>query len=178
MASEVDHLESLTSLADALATAGLESVLVGGMALVIHGSRRVTMDFDLLVDTASMKPDRLVALMYGRDYELVTKLRPDGSIARRLDRQGAATAYVAAKHSRIIHFFHPHYDERVDLLLDFPVPARPIIRRAIRVRYNGGSIRVATLEDMAYLKELSQRSRTSVGDAQDLEFLRHIQRRP
>ncbi len=43
------HLDVVGELFEALARLGLEPVLVGGMALVVLGSRRVTRDFDLLV---------------------------------------------------------------------------------------------------------------------------------
>lgn len=41
------HLESVGSVVGALTDLGLSPVLVGGMALVVLGSRRVTRDFDL-----------------------------------------------------------------------------------------------------------------------------------
>ena len=42
-----DYLEDVGAVSKALSRLGLTPVLVGGMALVILGSRRVTRDFDL-----------------------------------------------------------------------------------------------------------------------------------
>lgn len=40
------HLDAVGNVVEALAGLGLPPVLVGGMALVVLGSRRVTRDFD------------------------------------------------------------------------------------------------------------------------------------
>lgn len=49
MKSSGSHLETVGRVAEALASLGLEPVLVGGMALVVLGSRRVARDFDFVV---------------------------------------------------------------------------------------------------------------------------------
>ena len=49
MKNPATHLDAVGSVVEALAGLGLEPVLVGGMALVVMGSRRVTRDFDFLV---------------------------------------------------------------------------------------------------------------------------------
>ena len=43
------HLERVGELSMALRELGLEPILVGGMALVVLGSRRVTRDFDFVI---------------------------------------------------------------------------------------------------------------------------------
>jgi hypothetical protein len=43
------YLEAAGDVVEALAEMGLQPVLVGGMALVVLGSRRVTRDFDFVV---------------------------------------------------------------------------------------------------------------------------------
>ena len=49
MAGPVDHLDTVGEVVEALRRRGLEPVLVGGMALVVLGSRRVTRDFDFVI---------------------------------------------------------------------------------------------------------------------------------
>ncbi|HVZ24282.1 MAG TPA: hypothetical protein VG871_24585 [Vicinamibacterales bacterium] len=49
MANAVDHLERVGGVVQDVRDLGLEPILVGGMALVVSGSRRVTRDFDFVV---------------------------------------------------------------------------------------------------------------------------------
>ena len=49
MAGSKDFLDQAAAIAKALRGLGFEPVLVGGMALVILGSRRVTRDFDFVI---------------------------------------------------------------------------------------------------------------------------------
>ena len=49
MENKTDHLERIIALCEALEKKGLQPVLVGGIALVVLGSQRVTKDFDFLV---------------------------------------------------------------------------------------------------------------------------------
>ena len=62
-----DHLETVGDLAARLHALGLTPILVGGMALVVLGSRRVTRDFDFLMSAPGdhlaevYSPDLIVA---------------------------------------------------------------------------------------------------------------------
>jgi len=49
MAEPPDHLQRVAEIVRELRALDFEPVLVGGMALVILGSRRVTRDFDFVV---------------------------------------------------------------------------------------------------------------------------------
>ncbi len=58
MPGAVDHLNTVGEVVEELRGLGLEPVLVGGMALVVLGSRRVTRDFDFVI---AHPGDRLAA---------------------------------------------------------------------------------------------------------------------
>ena len=60
MPDAVDHLDEVASLVDSLTGLGLEPILVGGMAMVIIGSRRVTRDFDFVIPQPGERLQRLV----------------------------------------------------------------------------------------------------------------------
>jgi hypothetical protein len=53
MATAAGHLEEVGVVVGVLTDLGFEPVLVGGMALVILGSRRVTRDFDFVLTPIS-----------------------------------------------------------------------------------------------------------------------------
>ena len=176
MPAERDHLKAVTALAEDLGQAGLQAVLVGGMALIILGSRRITMDFDLLVDAATLKPEVLIAIMYRHNFKLVTRFNPDGTALRSADNANVAAAKLKMELPKSLHFWDHRTGLLVDLLLDFPVPARDVILRATRVSNSGGTLRIAAREDLIHLKDIAHRERKKASDAQDLEFLRGLKR--
>ena len=174
MGAEAGHLESAESLAAELEASGYKPVLVGGMALVVLGSRRVTRDFDLLVTSDGPPIEELVRLLYRHDLELVTKFDAGGEVLRTVDNATAAAAKVKGTRPRptSLFFFNSKTGLKVDLLIDFPLPARGIYERAIRFKLKSQPVFVASVEDLIRLKEIAYADRKSASDAQDLEFLR------
>jgi len=173
MASEADPLRRLAPLVNALEERGLHPVLVGGMALVVRGSQRVTRDFDFLISCRELDPV-VVMELYRLGYELITKLGPTGEALRTLDRPKEAAARLSLEKPRSVFFVGRKSGLRVDLLLDFPLPARDIAGRADRVGRKPDVLRVASPEDLLRLKEIAYADRKSAGDAQDIELLRKL----
>lgn len=172
-----DHLADVETLADDLARAGFEPVLVGGMALVILGSQRITKDFDFLVAAPDASRPDLIRIMYRHRLELVTKLGPEGEVRRTVDSPRVAGARIGGSQLQRLFFYKDKTGLRVDLLLDHPLPARSVALRAAKVRLKTGHIAVASPEDLLRLKEIAHADRKSASDAQDLEFLRKILKR-
>jgi hypothetical protein len=172
MAASDGYLRSVGRLAGDLDARGFEPVLVGGMALVLLGSQRVTRDFDLLVSAHGPSTEDLVRLGYRHHLELVTKFTAGGEVKRSVDNVRIAVSKVKSEQPRSLSFRHPKTGLQVDLLLDFPISAHPVAARAEKVNVGSGSLRVASPEDLIRLKELAYADRRSASDAQDLEFLR------
>lgn len=173
MAGDVDPFREILPLVNALEEKGLEPVLVGGMALVVLGSQRVTKDFDFMVACRDLSPD-LVELIYRQGYELVAKLNSAGEVARTVDNPKVAAARLRMDRPRSVFFYDWKTALRVDFLLDFPFPTRDVAGRAARIGKKPGGLRVASPEDLLRLKEVAYADRKSAADAQDLEFLRKL----
>jgi hypothetical protein len=172
MAASDGYLRAVGRLAADLDARGFEPVLVGGMALVLLGSQRVTRDFDLLVSAQGAPTEELVRLLYRHKLELVTKFSPESEVKRTVDNVRIAVVKLKAERPRSLCFCNPKTGLRVDLLLDFPLPAHPVAERAEKVKLGAGGLRVASAEDLRRLKEIAYADRRSASDAQDLDFLR------
>jgi len=173
MARDADPLREFFPLLNALEEKGLQPVLVGGMALVILGSQRITKDFDLLVSTPELSQD-LVEMIYRQGYQLITKFNKAGEVERSIDNSTVAAARLKLDKPRSVFFFSWEKRLRVDLLLDFPLPTRNIAARATTIGKRPRSLRVADPEDLLQLKELAYADRKSAADAHDLDFLRNL----
>ena len=177
MANKIDHLAKVVALSEALEKKGFQPVLVGGIALVILGSQRVTKDFDFLVSQEDLAVDTLASIFYRHHFELVTKFNAQGEVLRTIDNQKVAAIRLKSALPQSLFFFDWRTGLKVDLLIDFPLPAKDIARRANKVKIKSRFLRVASTEDLLRLKELAYADRHSAADAQDLEFLGRLLRK-
>jgi len=175
--SPADHIEGAGDIVEALTALGFDPVLVGGMALVTLGSRRVTQDFDFVVAAPGQRLNDLVALFYDRGLELVARFGRAGEVLATIDNPAVAAIRLRLDAPSSAHFYHPTSELRIDLLFDFPLKAADLAHRAKRVRVRERRFTVAAIEDLLRLKQVARASRTSPGDLEDIEFLRTLRRR-
>ena len=171
MKAGATHLESVGSVVDALAGLGLEPVLVGGMALVVLGSRRVTRDFDFVVARPDAVLGPLVAVFYDRGLELASRVDAAGDVTATIDNRRVAAARLRLDAPASAYFLNPTTGLRIDLLFDFPLPAATLARRATSVKARSVVLRVASEADLLRLKRIVRAQRSSPGDAEDIAFL-------
>jgi hypothetical protein len=167
-----DHLDLVVALTDGLRRIGLDAVMVGGMALVVRGSRRVTRDFDFVISTPGDRLPEVVDLMYGHGLALVSRLDEAGNVTATIDSERVAKARLRIDRPVNASFHHTTSGLRVDLLFDFPVPAAGLVARAARLRLRGHHVLIASDEDLLALKEAAAAARHAPGDAEDIAFLK------
>ncbi|HEY7792289.1 MAG TPA: hypothetical protein VIC33_17380 [Vicinamibacterales bacterium] len=171
MQDPVDHLAAAADIVAALKTIGLEAVLVGGMALVVLGSRRVTRDFDFLVPHPGARLADTVGLFYDRRFELVSSLTGDGDVQSTISTRRVAIARLRIDRPEAAFFFNHGTGLRIDLLFDFPIPAADVAERAARTTIRAHQFAIASEEDLLRLKQIAASARSAPGDADDIAFL-------
>lgn len=174
--SDRDHLDELGMVVMALTDFGAEPTLVGGMALVILGSQRVTRDFDFVVAHPGDRLGDLVALLYDLGFELVSRFDATGDVRSTIDNRRVAAARLRLDAPANASFLNPTSRLRLDLLFDFPIAARDLATRAVRRKIRSVALRIASDDDLLRLKRLALAERRSASDAQDVEFLEGRQR--
>jgi predicted nucleotidyltransferase len=145
-----------------LVSHGVDFVVVGGIAMVAHGSARLTQDLDICFATDQPNLDVLGAAL----RELGATLRgvseevpfiPDGDALRRIS---------------ILTLDSP--EGPIDLLRDPPgaPPYQQLRDRAQRIELDGIAVLIASLDDLAAMKRAARRAK----DQLDLEEIDAIQR--
>lgn len=172
--TSASYLREVASISTALKGLGFSPVLVGGMALVILGSRRVTRDFDFLITYPTNREDHLIKIFYRRGFELASRLDAHGEIVETIDNRQVAGARLKIDDPSSIYFLNPKTGLRIDLLFDFPLPAHLLFERARIVRVASHSLHIASKKDLIELKEIAFMKRQSAADSQDLEFLKSL----
>jgi hypothetical protein len=165
------HLESVGRVVAALDDVGFEPVLVGGMALVVLGSRRVTRDFDFVVAAPGAKLPLLLDVFYDRGLELASRVNAAGDVTATIDNRRVAAARLRMDAPSSAYFQNPGTGLRIDLLFDYPLPVATLAERATSARIGSIAFRVASEADLLQLKRLAREGRSSPGDAEDIAFL-------
>lgn len=148
--------------------AGAGYVLVGGVAVVLHGYARLTADIDLVVD---LRPGEAV-----RSIAALARLGmvPRAPVAAR-DFADAATrrAWVEEKGMRVFSLHDPRNPlVEVDLFVDPPIPYEVLRPRAVVIGLDGLDVPVASIQDLITMKRLAGRPK----DVEDISALEAIER--
>ena len=171
MTDPVNHLQAAGEIVEGLRALGLEPVLVGGMALVVLGSRRVTRDFDFVIAHPGDRLARTIGLLYDRGFELVSRLDDNGDVISTIANRKVAAIRLRVDAPASVYFFNPETSLRVDLLFDFPIPAAKLAARATRTRIRAYVFDIASERDLLRLKRIARAARSAPGDAEDIAFL-------
>jgi len=169
---QVDFVAAVGDLLNDLAPLGFQPTLVGGMALVTLGSPRVTKDFDFLVVEDAREHDGLLQVFYRHGFELVSGTDAHGNVVRTIDNRSVASARLRMDRPQSAYFYNRGLNLRVDLLFDFPMPAREVRRRSTRRKIQSYPFHIASREDLVRMKEIAVKARGTSSDYQDLEFLK------
>jgi hypothetical protein len=167
----VDQLGEVGDVVEQLRNLGLEPILVGGMALVTLGSRRVTRDFDFVIATPGALLEPLLDVFYGRGLELASRLDAHGDVTATIGNRKVAAIRLRLDAPSSAYFFNRATDLRIDLLFDFPVPASTLLEAATRKKVRSQVFRVASEEDLLRLKKIAAADRRLASDTEDIAFL-------
>ncbi|MDX6697286.1 MAG: hypothetical protein QOE65_683 [Solirubrobacteraceae bacterium] len=146
-----------------LVARGVDFVVVGGMAMVLHGSARVTRDLDLsyAIDGANLDLLGRVLIDLGAKLRGVDEDVPFVPDGRTLRRTGILTLDTPAGW--------------LDLLFQ-PAGAPPyeeLRRRAVRMDLGGFGVLVASLDDLAAMKRAAGRPIDLI-DLEEIEVIRRL----
>ena len=170
-ADPATYLGVAAEVAAELRALGLEPVLVGGMALVALGSRRVTHDFDFVVHHPAGRLEQILDAFYRRGFELVSRVDDNGEVTATIDNRTVAKVRLTVDEPASAYFYNPDTLLRIDLLFDFPLPAETLRRRATRLKIAGHVFAIASAQDLLEMKRIAMSARQFAGDAQDIAFL-------
>lgn len=177
MPGTVDRLTDVGDIVAALTDLGFEPILVGGMALVILGSQRVTRDYDFVIAQPGDRLQPLIDVFYDRGFELVSRLSDDGHVTATIDNRRIASVRIRLDEPSSVYFFNRRLRLRIDLLFDFPVPAATLAANAMRLKIRSHIFPIASEPDLLHLKQIARAARSSSRDAEDIAFLEARQTR-
>ncbi len=149
----------------ALLDAEVRFIVVGGLAVNVHGLLRVTADIDLVIQLEAGNVARAFAALEQLGYRPVIPVTA-AQFADATTREG----WVRDRHMRVLGFHSDrHPDTPVDIFASEPFPFEDEHDRAVVRELAGvGGVRVVSLATLQRMKQQAGRPR----DLADLEDLR------
>ena len=150
---------------EALNSVNARYVVVGGVAVVLHGHPRLTADLDLVVDLAPGEARKVVDALVGLG------LRPTAPVDPALFADPhVRTRWVTEKGMLVFSLRDPNDPLRqIDLFVQEPIPFETLWEGAREIDVAGTPVRIASIEDLITMKR-------AAGRAQDLADIDALER--
>ena len=141
-------------------------IVVGGIALVLHGVLRLTADLDLIVKLQSDNLAKFISVMKKLKFKPKVPVKAEDFIDP-VNRQ----TWIEEKGMRVFSFYNPAVPAGlVDVFVDEPIEYRKLEAGKEWVEAGGIRIPVVSIRHLIKLKEISGRPQ----DAADIRALREV----
>lgn len=147
---------------------GIAYLIVGGLAVNLHGVPRSTQDIDLIISTDRDNVMGLVEVLTGLGYRPRMPVDPcDLADPVRVDE------WIREKYMKAFSFYHATENYRVvDIVLVHPLDFTRAYERRTRIPYRSFELPTTSIDDLIVMKEFSGRPQ----DLSDIEMLRVAKR--
>jgi predicted nucleotidyltransferase len=141
----------------------IDYVVVGGLAINMHGVPRMTYDMDLMILLESENILKIVSKLKGWGYIPRVSVQPE-ELANKQKRD----SWIQEKNMKAFSF---HNDEQavgeIDLIIDSPIPYEELKNRASIFEIGRIKVPVISIQDLIKLK-------LNAGRKQDLSDVEHL----
>jgi hypothetical protein len=151
----------------ALAAADVRYLVVGGVAVVLHGHTRFTSDLDLVVSLEEANARRALTALNELGY------RPRAPVdALAFADEPTRRSWIEEKHMTVFSLWSPSRPATsVDLFVKEPFDFDEALGRALHVDLDGVTVTAASIRDLVALKRVAGRAK----DIEDIAELLAIE---
>ena len=153
----------------AFEAAGVRYVVVGGMAVVMSGHVRATVDLDVVVDLDPAPAQQAIQALEGLG------LQPRVPVsATDFADPAIRQSWIRDKHMQVLSFYDPRQLAReVDVFVTYPLDFETLVARAVPTAVGSRTVPVASVEHLIEMKRAAGRPR----DLDDIKALQRLQAR-
>lgn len=159
--------KNLFTLLEELAKQNVKFVVCGGIACVLHGVNRVTLDIDILADMDKINLEKIIEIAgaYG------LKPRIPEPVRNFLD-ENKRQEWIDEKNALVYTFFSDDGKVQLDIFLKYPFSYEEAFKNADKIEYRNSDIYITSIEDLLSAKKSVSPPRHK--DLQDIEELEKI----
>jgi len=148
---------------------GCNYVVVGGLAVILHGHVRLTTDTDLVVDLDGERLNGILRVL----RELGFQPRVPVGLEEFADPENRRR-WIAEKGMQVFSLFHPSEPRWVvDLFVDSPIDFTGLYERSVTKEVEGVPVPVASIDDLITMKSLAGRD-IDLSDIRQLQQIREM----
>lgn len=140
-------------------------VIVGGIAINLHGLLRGTADMDILVDMTDANLKKIVGILKKKGYHVKQPVDPMG-IADKSTRHD----WIHNKNMKAFNFYKENEYKEVDIIIESSVSYREAERNALQLKIGRMNMPVISIDDLIKMKSHAGRD----VDLKDIEQLKKI----
>ncbi len=139
-------------------------LVVGGLAVNLHGVPRVTYDIDIIIPTDRDNVLKLNSTLRALGYVPRLPVNPDDMADEKTLKN-----WIENRNMRAFSFYHKkEHNKVVDIVLEHPLDFTEAFQRGDRKKVGDIEIYVASIDDMITMKKVSDRPK----DRSDMEMLK------
>jgi len=128
-------------------------VIVGGIAVILHGIPRLTADLDIIIDLDPANARQAIEVLQKAGF--VAEVPID---VRQFADEDIRRSWIVDKHMKALSLHDGEMPPTViDLLSESPIPFEDLLQRAKIVSLEAMTLRVVSIPDLIMLKRLSGR---------------------
>jgi hypothetical protein len=165
-------MDAFRTILAALDGSGTRYVVVGGVAVVLHGASRLTADLDVVIDLEPEPARQALAAL--EKIGLQPRLPVPTEDFADPEKRSRWIAEKGMKVFSLVDFSNPL--RSVDLFVEPPLDFEELWEHAVTVDVDGIPVRIASLEDLIAIKREAGRPK-DLEDADRLETLRRARER-
>jgi predicted nucleotidyltransferase len=147
--------------------AGVRYIVVGGVAVNMHGVPRMTYDLDLLVDLEDRNLEVLLGLLEGWGFRPRVPVHildlADGSKRREWIEDKGMKAFNLVNEQWAL--------SEIDIIIDSPVSYEQARANQVTVKVSGVEVPIASIPDLVLMKQNTGRNQ----DEADIRYLEQVQ---
>ena len=147
-------------------------MVVGGVAVVLHGRDRVTMDLDLVISLDDANIRKTVKLLSGLGLKPRIPVNPLDFADPEIRRQ-----WVEERGMKVFSFSDPAGSTPgVDIFAEYPTDYSELLARSMTANLGVTPVRLCSIDDLIAMKRMANR-RHDLGDIEVLEQIRDAKRK-
>tara|TARA_B100000315_G_scaffold258184_1_gene309440 strand:+ start:1922 stop:2416 length:495 start_codon:yes stop_codon:yes gene_type:complete len=154
---------------DKLNRSHINYVVVGGVALVLHGVVRLTADLDLMVHLENHNLKQFIDVMKGLGYRPKIPVKAESFIDPNMRMK-----WIKEKNMKVFSFFHPHQAiSLIDVFVNEPISYHKVKADHVMIRSGNINIPIVSKRNLIKLKNISGRPQ----DIADIAALKEVMQR-
>ncbi len=148
---------------------GCSYVVVGGLAVILHGHVRLTTDTDIVVDLDGERLDNMLIVLRDLGFQPRVPVRLE-----EFSDPEKRKRWIKEKGMQVFSLFHPAEPRWVvDLFVDSPIDFAELHQRSVTKKIEGVSVEVASIDDLIAMKRLAGRD-IDQSDIRELQQIKEI----